>query len=163
MSVRRFLTLQADIQRELQNIKSLNHELSEILKNLSGSEPSNVELRAIGSILHDFYCAAERIFQRVANEIDEALPKGDDWHIQLLTRMSIALEAIRPKIIDDQLKSEMEDYLKFRHLFRNVYGFELKWNRCQTLALQMNEIVQKLDTQLQRFGEFLTTMNNRCS
>ncbi len=34
-------------------------------------------LRAAGSVLHDFYVTAEKIFEVVAREIDEKLPAGE--------------------------------------------------------------------------------------
>lgn len=45
-------------------------------------------MRAAGSILHDFYCGVEKIFERIAVVVDKNLPKGDNWHVDLLAQMS---------------------------------------------------------------------------
>ena len=51
-------------------------------------KPSSVEIRAEGSILHDFYCGIEKIFERIALSIDKSFPKGEDWHTELLLQMA---------------------------------------------------------------------------
>ncbi|WP_176229572.1 hypothetical protein [Candidatus Hakubella thermalkaliphila] len=66
----------------------MDYELNQLLSGISG-EPTFIFVRATGSILHDFYCGAEKIFQRIAVEVDGELPKGEDWHTELLKRMTI--------------------------------------------------------------------------
>jgi len=70
---------------------------------------------------------SKKIFSQIAIKIDQDLPAGEGWHIQLLKRMTIPIEGIRPQVIDEKLENDLEEYLRFRHLFRNIYGFELKW------------------------------------
>lgn len=128
----RFAALKADIDRELRNLERLTRELKEILSTTAEGSPTRV--RAAGSVLHDFYTGVEKIFRRIAVRIDQDLPTGEDWHIQLLQRMAVPVEEIRPRVIDEKLESDLEEYLRFRHLFRNIYGFELKWRRCRPLG-----------------------------
>jgi hypothetical protein len=92
-----------------------------------------LETRADGSVLHDFYSVIEKIFKRIAARIDRDVPSGEDWHTDLLIRMAIFLDSIRPNVISENLKEQLAEYLRFRHLFRNIYGFELKWEKCKTL------------------------------
>ena len=64
MNGNRFRLLKADIKAELENLNCLPKELSERL-NYFGGHHSYIELRAIGSIVHDFYCGIEKIFIRL--------------------------------------------------------------------------------------------------
>jgi hypothetical protein len=42
------------------------------------NKPDFIEVRASGSILHDFYCGVEKIFERIALSVDMNLPKGEN-------------------------------------------------------------------------------------
>ena len=107
-------------------------------------EPDFMIARTAGSSLHDFYCGVEKIFERVALNVDKYIPKGEDWHIKLLLQIAGTKEGIRDAIIDSELLQELKEYLRFRHLFRNIYGFELSWERIKPLCLRLNGIFDKL-------------------
>lgn len=152
----RFAALKADIDREVRNLERLTREMDEILGGTP--EGSAVKVRAAGSVLHDFYTGVEKIFRRIATRIDQDLPIGENWHIQLLQRMAVPVEGIRPRVIDEQLEIDLEEYLRFRHLFRNVYGFELKWGRCQPLVENLGKIFTNFKEQVDRFKRFLDSI-----
>ncbi|HOM98295.1 hypothetical protein [Acetomicrobium sp.] len=136
----RFAALKAEIDYELHNLKQLSKELDDILS--ATEEGSIARTRAVGSLLHDFYSGAEKIFRQIAVKIDQDLPTGEGWHIQLLKRMAMSIEGIRPQVIDEKLENDLEEYLRFRHLFRNIYGFELKWDKCQPLVEKLKYYYQ---------------------
>lgn len=151
-----FAALKADIERELRNLERLTQEMDEVLTEIP--EATVIAVRAAGSILHDFYTGAEKIFRRIAIKIDRDLPEGEEWHIQLLQRMAVPVEGIRPKVIDEDLESNLEESLRFRHLFRNIYGFELKWERCQPLVQRLEETFADLAGQIRKFEDFLESL-----
>ena len=102
----------SEIEEELGNIERLLSELNEHQK----EEPRNsFYLRAVGSIFHDFYCGVERIFERIAEELNGGIPEGENWHIQLLKDMSLQIEEVRPSVISKELVAELKGYLEFRH------------------------------------------------
>ena len=152
----RFAALKADIDHELRNLKRLAKELDDILA--ATKEGSITRTRAVGSLLHDFYTGVEKIFSQIAIKIDQDLPAGEGWHIQLLKRMTIPIEGIRPRVIDEKLENDLEEYLRFRHLFRNIYGFELKWDKCQPLVERLDDIIFELEEQIAKFESFLDSI-----
>jgi len=154
--VDKFAALKADIDRELQNLERLTLELDTILA--TTSENTVIKVRAAGSVIHDFFTGVEKIFRQIATRVDQDLPVGEDWHVQLLQRMSVPLEEIRPQVIDTPLERNLEEYLRFRHLFRNIYGFELKWELCQPLAERLPETFGDLKEQIGDFEDFLDSI-----
>ncbi len=157
MKTNKFVLLKADISTEIKNLERLQGELSHLLKN--SNEPfSSVGIRAIGSILHDFYCGTERIMQRIAVNIDEDIPQGVDWHIRLLNKMAVEIPDIRPVVISETLKDNLKEYLRFRHLFRNVYGFELKWDKIKGIAMNLDQVWLELKANLDELICFLNTL-----
>lgn len=146
--------LKAEIERELKSLEKLGKEMDEILRH---PQHSFLETRAAGSILHDFYSGIEKIFKRIATRIDKNLPTGDDWHSELLIIMSIPIDGLRPAVISEEMKEQLAEYLRFRHLFRNIYGFQLKWDRCETLGILMVDLLEQLKKEIFEFLKFLDT------
>jgi len=157
MTQPRFAVLRADISRELDSVRRLLAEAEEWQSQLA-DWPDVVRVRTAGGILHDFYCAVERIFRHIATRIDEDLPSGPDWHLQLLQRMGTDIDAVRPAVLDRGTVRQLDEYLRFRHLFRNIYGFDLEWERCRELFSELPAVLARLEQQLGAFDEFLRTL-----
>ena len=120
--------LAAEIRGELASLALLEQQ--------SATAPQagdTFSLRARGSILHDFYNGIERVFVRIAEELNGGVPKGDQWHRQLLRDMSLEIPGLRPAVIDEDLERSLGDFLRFRHVFRSVYGFALEDRRMRPL------------------------------
>ena len=118
-----FLILQAEISSELSNLDAIIPEWDAYSLKINEKEISQADLRVVGSMLHDFYTCIERVFSKIAVEIDGELPSGSAWHSALLDRMNISIPGTRGIVIDDALKQPLYEYLRFRHVFRNVYGW----------------------------------------
>lgn len=150
-------TLRTEIDQELKELERLEEEIFNYLEQLD-HEPENMELRALGSSIHDFYSGVEKIFELIAENIDEDIPEGKDWHNRLLMRMQGEVEGIRPPVITEELKESLEEYLRFRHLFRNIYGYKLKWSRLKELVEQFPEVLEKVKRDMNTFYEHLTKL-----
>jgi len=126
-----------------------------------GEWPETVRARTAGGILHDSYCAVERVFRHIAVGIDRDLPGGSNRHIQLLRRMATPIPSVRPAVIDHQLERELDEFLRFRHLFRNIYGFDLEWERCRGLLERLPSVFRRLIEQLEAFDAFLLELDRK--
>lgn len=151
------LVLKTEIEKDLRDLERLDDEMSEVLRH---PNPSFLETRAAGSILHDFYSGIEKIFRRIASRIDRDVPSGEDWHTDLLIRMSVPIDSIRPPVIGEKLKERLGEYLRFRHLFRNIYGFELRWERCKALGMMMGEILKIFKSEIREFLGFIDSIKD---
>ncbi|MEW6102926.1 MAG: hypothetical protein AB1630_03765 [bacterium] len=140
----------SEIEKELDNVFNLKKEMDEILK-----EDSIIFRRSKGSILHDFYNCCERIFKYVAIEINGGYEDSERWHKALLFKMTIAIKGLRPAVISEGLAALLDEYLSFRHLFRNIYGFELKGERMGYLVERFDKVVDMLIKEIKDFLVFL--------
>ena len=146
------LAIVSEIEREIENLKELQSELHSIR-----DKGGIIYARSKGSILHDFYNCCERIFKKIAIEINEGYEETDRWHKALLYRMTIPLRNIRPQVISEELAADLDEYLVFRHLFRSIYGFELKGDRIGRLADKFEIISQRFVKEIEVFLEYLRT------
>ena len=148
--------LKDEIAIEMLNLQRLVNECQALVVGVD-TVPSSVELRAFGSILHDFYTACERIFERVAVYLGHGQPTGDNSHITLLRLMELKIDGERPAVLDHEFAARLHEYLRFRHLFRHTYGYELVWGKLQPLVEQLEMSKTELDQQLNRFILELTS------
>jgi len=79
------------------------------------------ELMLVAANLHGYYTALETLCERVARQLDENVPAGPTWHVDLLSQMQIEVPGLRPRVIDPSVFDELQELRKFRHFFRHAY------------------------------------------
>ena len=140
----------SEIEKELSNLNELRKEMKEIK-----SEQSIIFRRSMGSILHDFYNCCERVFKKIAVDINGGYEDTEKWHKALLFKMTIPIKGLRQAIISEELAAELDDYLSFRHVFRNIYGFELKGKRIAYLSKKFDKVADRFIKEIRVFLAFL--------
>lgn len=158
MSDRRgLLTLTAEIRQELSRLGQL---VQEIVRTWSRRESVPAEelrtyIESTALKLHNFYAGCERIFEKIADEVNGGVPKTPDWHLRLLRTMALEIPEVRPRILTSELADRLVDYLRFRHLVRNIYGFELEDDKMAPLVKEIESVYGDLKSQLQEALTFL--------
>ena len=112
-------------------------------------------LRARGSILHDFYNGVERVFVRIARELNGGVPRGDQWDRDLVDDMTLDIPEVRPAVIDQGLARTLGEYLRFRHVFRNVYGGVLEAERMASLEKRLPETLAAFRDRVETFVSWM--------
>lgn len=143
----RFRKQQASEREQLQRLLSGIHGL--VIKCRS-TEPTEIELTALAASLHSFYTGVESIFKRVVVELDGEPVRGESWHRELLSRMK-SPTAHRPALLSAELHDTFNEYLRFRHVFRNAYSFDLDWQKMSPLILRLEETFRNLEGALDDF------------
>jgi hypothetical protein len=124
--------------------------LQGLLAQCRSTDPTEIALSALAACLHSFYTGAENIFKRVAVELDGDPPRGDSWHRELLLRMKTPTVR-RPALLAEKLHDSLNEYLRFRPVFRNAYSFDLDWRKMSPLVLRLEETFQELEKALDDF------------
>lgn len=75
---------------------------------------------ALGYTLHNLYNSFEGYFFRIAKFFENNIADLT-WHKALLERMTLTIDGVRPSLIDLSISQRIEELLKFRHVFRNIY------------------------------------------
>lgn len=144
-------SLNENIQGELASLGRITEEAKQLLERMP-KKPSFIEIRAAGSIVHDFYSGIERIFERIAITLGPGLPvAGPGWHTVLLQSMETTASGIRSAVIDHGLALRLLDYLRFRHLFRHSYGYDLQWEKLRPLVESLEDMLVTTRHQLEQF------------
>lgn len=146
------LALKALVEDELVAMERVTREMEDLLAKCV-QPPTPTELRAMASILHDFYNGVESIFERIAVWSGEGLPRGEYWHVDLLNQMAEEQPGVRLAVINEPLRARLREYLGFRRFFRHAYGYTLLWNKMRWKAENMSDTLTKLRDQLRVFFE----------
>jgi hypothetical protein len=163
--VQEYLLAEARLRDELKNLEVVLAGLEglglypEVSSDRVGGFPLSDEnaARVVGSYLQDFYNCFENMARVVARSIDGAgLPRGSDWHAELLRQMSMSVRGIRPELISEATSKMLDEYRRFRHLFRNIYGFVLDARRTVELLRQLPEAVALLRRDANAFMEAMS-------
>ena len=115
----------------------------------------NLYVTAAALHLHDFYNGLERLFVIIASEIDQTVPGGSAWHRELLTQMTIPLTQIRPAVLTPETVRDLDEYLRFRHVVRQVYAFQLDAERVGMLVANVRPVYERVRGELEAFTRFL--------
>ena len=135
---------------EREQLARLLATMQPLLSKCRETAPTDIELSALAAALHSFYTGVENIFKRVAVELDGQPPQGEAWHRDLLLRMKAA-GTNRPALLSAERHDTLLDYLRFRHVFRNAYSFDLDWQKLSPLVLHLEETFRQLEIALDKF------------
>ncbi len=113
----------------------------------------------IARYLYDFYKQLENIFERIAQEVDQAVPAGKEWHKALLQQMAEP-RTIRAPVLSQKTYSELQKLLGFRHVFIYIYGDELDYTKMLENAMRVNEMFSNLSEELEVFIACLKKQEN---
>jgi hypothetical protein len=147
-------TLKADIKADLKAIADIYAALNRYSSLPTGEEP----LIAVAYYLHNLYCAFESIFQRVAEVFGNQSPDRSGWHADLLRRMTLDIEGLRPRLLSDKVYDTLDELRRFRHLFRSAYRLRLDAERLALVHKKARVLERIYQADLERFLAFLDSL-----
>ena len=125
----------------------------------SAAVDQDVYLDSVALNLHSFYSGLEKLFQLIADHLDNNLPSGKNWHQELLQAMGREGD-IRPALIDSDQINTLDEFRRFRHVVRNVYATHLLPERMSTLLDALPQLWDNLQVELLAFADFLEQLAN---
>ncbi|MCX8124803.1 MAG: hypothetical protein N3F66_11680 [Spirochaetes bacterium] len=120
MEKERLMLLRSSIEAQIAVIDKIYSKIDERKKKKGKWVVEN-----IGYQLHNLYCAFEDLFKIIAREFENNIDNASKYHYELLRRMSISIEGIRPKLISEETLMLLDNLRSFRHFFRHAYSYEL--------------------------------------
>lgn len=143
--------LVAEIKDELQRLEKVVESLAKRKGPLASEEiTDSTALR-----LHNLYTGCERIFKRIVAEVNGIALQDLDWHKRLLNQMALEIKEVRPAIITPETRRDLEALLRFRHVVRNFYGYELVPERIEPLVSLCVALYPRFVHEVEDFITFL--------
>lgn len=136
--------LEAEIQAQLDKIEQIYLELEDRASQIRPNTPAQIESTAYQ--LHNLYSAIEDLLKIVAGAFENNVADLSRWHTELLRRMSLEIQGIRPALLSEKSGELLNELRAFRHLFRHAYGRRLDFDRVKenlAIARQLHPLLPK--------------------
>lgn len=108
-------------------IKAQQEEIGKIFARIEerqGKENA-AYIESLSYQLHNLYCAFEDLFRIIAGFFENRIEDKARYHQELIRRMRLQIEGIRPALLSDESYKLLDSLRAFRHFFRHAYAYEL--------------------------------------
>ncbi len=149
------------IADERNKIRETAAKIEERLEKIKTAPPKYREEieTTIAKNIVDCYLGMENIFRRIALDVDLRIPDGSRWHKDLLDQMAEPQDQRQP-VISQKTFKRLQELLTYRHVFNNIYGEELLYERTEQIATQVNALFERLSKELDTFILWLKKREN---
>ena len=87
----------------------------------------------VAGLLENYYTCLETIFLRISQHFENRLDPSR-WHNDLLQKMTLEIEGVRPAAVSEAAFSPLFELLKFRHFKRYYFELQYDWERLDFLV-----------------------------
>lgn len=120
MDAERLTILKSEMHAQINEIEGIYNKLEDRKK-----KRGKAGLESIGYQLHNLYCAFEDLFKIVAEYFENHIQDKIKYHIELLRRMTVSIEGVRPPLLSRESYLLLDNLRSFRHFFRHAYSYEI--------------------------------------
>jgi len=110
----------AEIKAQIQEVEGIYTRIEDRKR-----RKDKAAMESVGYQLHNLYCAFEDLFKIVAETFENNIQDKSKYHLELLKRMAISIEGVRPRLLSQECFLLLDNLRSFRHLFRHAYSYEL--------------------------------------
>lgn len=151
-----YLVLAGRIRQELEDLERAISRAERAIRTAArAAEDSDLYVDAAALNLHDFYTGLERIFRQIATTVDASVPSSPEWHRELLQQMCIEIPNVRPRALSPETCKALDEFMRFRHVVRNIYAFRLDAERISLLVPDARLLMGRITNELKAFALFL--------
>ena len=141
----------AEFDYQIEQIQKV-YSILEEKKVVFDKEPVASEMvESTGYWLHNLYSAFEDLFKLTAGFWENNVNIDGDFHVNLLKRMLVHIEQVRPALISEQSYQFLNELRGFRHVFRHAYSFGLDDERVSFLLFRVLKKKELLMQDLEKF------------
>jgi hypothetical protein len=115
----------------------------------------DVFIKAVALDLQSFYRGAETLFELIAREVDDMLPIGESWHMELLQQMGAPVPGRRPAVVGRDTLRDLDEIRGFRHRVRNIYASNLDAAKMKDMVASLPLLWPRLMAEISVFADFL--------
>ena len=118
----RIAVLKAEVDSRLREIETIYERIEERRARFSETAEG---IDSMAYQIHNLYSAFEQLFETVVHFFENRIEE-QRYHVDLLRRMRLEIEGMRPVLVSDEAYILLDELRRFRHFFRHAYTAELK-------------------------------------
>ena len=114
----------------------------------------------VAGLLENYYTCLETMYLRISQAFENNLESAR-WHNDLLQKMTLEIESVRPAAVSDEAFPLLFELLKFRHFKRYYFELEYDWDRLDYLVKKLSQAHPLVTRDLERFVRFAGALETK--
>ena len=148
----RLRRLEAEVAADISALRAREAEIRDLTARWAADgRLGRSELIVVAVNLHGWYTALEAGLERVARLLDESVPTGPSWHVDLIEQMRLDIPGLRAALLPAGAIGALHELRKFRHFFRNAYVLDLDPAKVQSRTRDLESVAPSVNDALDRF------------
>ena len=121
---------------------------------VDSAAPTRENAIVLSEILCNYYTCLETLFLRVSQFFENDLAV-DRWHQDLLEKMTLNIEGVRPRLLSDAAHVPLRELMRFRHFKRYYLEFDYDWDKLEFLQRKLAAARRDVGPDIDAFVEAL--------
>lgn len=149
--------LRAELKYDTEQIETLFSSNIMATERIKAGAVDYLDYAALGYTIHNLYSLMENGCFRIAKFFENNI-SDESWHKELLDRMRLNIEGIRPAFLDEETYLLLDDLRAFRHLFRNLYARPIDRDRIMLVQKKIPEAIAGFNQAVETYLSFLVDL-----
>lgn len=141
----------AELEAQRKEIFKLHSTIQEKSKRLKSHLDDEDLTNSLAYKLHNLYSAYEDLFKLVARFFENQIADISGYHSELLNRMKLLIEGVRPELLADESFMLLDELRGFRHVFRHAYSYKLDAERVVKLSEKTESLIALFEKDFEKF------------
>jgi hypothetical protein len=151
----RIVVFLAEFDYQVQQIISVYTRLETKVSAIEKQTVAAEAVESAGYWMHNLYCAFEDLFKLVSGFWENSLSADGEFHVQLLKRMLLSIEGVRPALLSEGSYWSLNELRGFRHVFRHAYSYGMDDERVMTLLRKILDSKSAVIKDLNKFRKII--------
>ncbi len=121
---------------------------------------STATAMVFSQIYLDFYTCIETFLFRVSQVFENNLDPVK-WHKELLYKMTLNIDGIRPAVLSHKSFISLDELLRFRHFRRYYFNFDYDWDKLDLIEKKYIQAQPSIQHDIETFKNFLQHLNEK--
>jgi len=149
------------VLHDIEVMQTLDLTISATQAGLDAATRDAGQVSIVAYALHNLYNALENSFEQISATFENHITRRDQWHSELLMKMSLKMPEIRPAVLTARARNTANELLKFRHLYRHAYEMELDPEKLHIIVRKWLDGREEIFSSLQDFCAWLRQGSDR--
>jgi hypothetical protein len=149
--------LRAELVLDMKRLSELATKNRKAVERVASGPAEELDYAALGYTIHNIFNLIENYTTRIAKVFENQIDPGT-WHRDLIHRMQLDIEGVRPALWDGDLAGKVDELRRFRHAFRNMYAQDLDPRRVALVQENVPETVRDFGLAHDRFLDMIDVM-----
>ncbi len=149
--------LRAELMFDTEQIETLYSSNQKAAERIKAGAVDYLDYAALGYTIHNLFSLMENGCFRIAKFFENNLSENA-WHKELLDRMRLNIQGVRPAFLDEKTYYHLNDLRAFRHLFRNLYARPIDADKILLIQKKVPETIKGFKEAVKKYLCFLSDL-----